>query len=1220
MIHARYSLIAIAFLFFSYTSITDIWVSPDDGPQFPDLFFVQNAGQWDDPSLFHAHLGASSLFVEKHALTYSLIDPNTMPEHGHEAEAHDVVIKGHAIRVDFIGAANDTELYGSDKKEAFHNYYLGADSSKWKSHVPLYGNIHYTQLYNEIDLNLYQTDGLFKYDFIVGPKANASAIQMSYSGLDDIYLYNGHLYLINSVNDIIEKRPYSYQVINGKKTDVKSRFVLKDNIISFEFPDGYNDNYPLIIDPILVFSTFTGSAADNFGVTAAFDQSGNGYAAGMVFDNGYPTTFGAFQIIMGEGFGIGNERVDVGISKFNQDGTALVYSTYLGGNQADFPHSLVVNSRDELVVLGTTSSLNFPIHSTAFDPSFNGGTAFNWGAAPYINGSDIFIAVFNSNGQQLRGSTFLGGSGNDGFNLVNNLLGNYGDQFRGEVITDGSDNIYVASMSSSSNFPTTTGAYAENRSGLFDVVVAKLNSNVSQLTWATFYGGSNNDVSYSMKLDENRNVYFAGGTESTNLPTSTTAIEPNFKGGTADGFLGKLSANGSQLLAATYLGTTNSDQAYFVELDPAGDVFVLGDSREGDYPVTPGRFANPGSTQFVHKLKPDLDSTFFSTVFGNGSPQRSLSLDAFMIDDCDRIYISGWGGIVNTSGDVFNMPISSDAFQSTTDGSDFYFIVLSADANGLEYATYFGGTVAPEHVDGGTSRFDRRGIIYQAVCAGCMGTSAFPTSSNAYSRVNGSTNCNLALIKFDFQLSDLRVAASANPFATGCAPLNVRFDNLTVGPVDRFEWHFGDGEMSTEIEPIHIYDTGTHQVMLIGISDQTCIDPDTAFLTIEVLSERGTTSANFIKCAEESIELAANLLGDDIIYEWNNGTNESSITVTQAGTYWVKAFFAGSCFELDSFIVENFPTPSSSQPISGCEVENYNLQPPFASPTATYSWQDGSTGESFRVTQAGIYWVRTSEPGVCDRLDSFIIDEYPLKDPIIHQFDLCPGKRAFISPTDQGSGLTHQWQDGSSNDSLVIFEEGIYWVITSYPDECPQLDSFIVMPDEFNEITLDSFRICEDSDFELSSKHQDLGGTYLWSTGETSPSIVVNRTGLYEVTTEFKYNCPFTNQYFVRAFPVIDQNDIYFPNAFSPNDDAINDIFKPFFSDLVEVLDYEFKIYDRWGKKVFESRIPKLGWDGFESEQPDATGVYVWYSRVNVISCTGEPLNLLMKGDVTLIK
>ena len=242
---------------------------------------------------------------------------------------------------------------------------------------------------------------------------------MEYEGADRLFLKNGNLHIQTSVNEIIEQKPFAYQVIAGKTVEVPCIFSLNKNILTFEFPNGFDNTIPLVIDPVLTFSTYTGSIADNWGYTSTYDANGNLYAGGIVFGLGYPFTTGAYQTASGGG-------IDIGISKFNSNGTGLIYSTYLGGTSSEIPHSLIVNNNNELLVYGTTGSLNFPITAGAYDVSFNGGTAVTvTGAVPFPNGSDIFISKFNAAGSALSGSTFIGGSGNDGLNVAATLHYNY---------------------------------------------------------------------------------------------------------------------------------------------------------------------------------------------------------------------------------------------------------------------------------------------------------------------------------------------------------------------------------------------------------------------------------------------------------------------------------------------------------------------------------------------------------------------------------------------------------------------------------------------------------------------------------------------------------------------------------------------------------------------------------------------------------------------------
>lgn len=1231
-----YLFLTIAVLMSTVSYHLDFFSSPNEVPRVKqDILFIENLGQWDGPYHYKASFDAIDIYAESDRLTYALIDPSTWPkhDHGHDHQhehAHDhdhqseQAVKGHAMQVVFQGANEDVNIIGLEKESFYHNYFLGADSSAWKSHVPIYKALRYQNLYDGVDMELYKKDDQLKYDFVVKPGISADKIEIQYKGLDHIELKKGELILHTSIGRVIEKAPIAYQQIDGKRLDVPVEFSLKDNVVKFRFPAGYDEKYTLTIDPVLIFSTYSGSISDNFGTTAAFDKNGNGYLGSLAFGGQYPVTLGTFDLTYNSIENVEFPRPDVVLSKFTSNGSNLIYSTYLGGIDSDVPHSIIVTDNNELIVLGTTGSDNFPTTSNAFDRTFGGG-----GFLPitqgitYSEGSDIFVSKFSANGSQLIGSTFLGGEGNDGLNIASELVYFYADDFRGEVNINDNGEIFIASGTSSRDFPVTANAYnTSHNGGITDAVLVKLTPNLSQIIWATYFGGEGNDFAYSMKLDANNSMYFSGGTSSNDLPTTSGAVRGSFNGGDSDGFIGLLSQNGNTLQACTYLGTDFDDQSYFIELDPDGDIFAMGTSRGGTYPVTPGRYVNANSAQFIHKLKPLLDSTYFSTTLGNRSRDGIMSLNALMIDDCRRIYFSGWYGFVNNGVPVFGFPITSDAYQTSTDGSDFYFCVLEPDARDIEYATYFGGDEnLGEHVDGGTSRFDRRGIIYQAICAGCDGVSDLPVTATAFSTLNRSINCNAALVKFDFQLDEINVRASVTPDLIGCAPFIVDFVNQSRGPIDIFEWDFGDGSVSEETAPSHIYDVGTYTVSLIGRSAYDCVDPDTATIVIEVFEPTDTENSVVTKCIEDPVTLISSDIIPGATYEWNTRATTTSISVSEPGIYWVKSVSSQGCF-VDTFTVENLPIPSSLKEIEGCEPNDYILRPLELNDAFEYEWSDGSTNPSLTVESAGIFWVKTLNPFDCDRVDSFTVLEYPLLRTIYHDISLCLGKKVQLIPTDLAPDNRYEWSTGATSQTITVDEPGIYVSETFYPnpDACTRLDTFIIERDTFNAVTLDSIRICEGQTITISSQTQAPGGTYRWISGQTTPSIEVSQTGLYEVTADYENICPYTNQYQVNAYPVIDENDIYVPNAFSPNGDGINDVFRPFFSDLVIINSYRMQVFNRWGGKVFESIDPDRGWRGNNMRQQDGEAVFVWLLEINLVSCSGDPLDVKMKGDISIIR
>ena len=586
--------------------------------------------------------------------------------------------------------------------------------------------------------------------------ANPAAIQLRYEGADALTLLpDGRLEIRTSVGVLRELAPQAWQAdAAGRRQAVPCAYMLEGRTVRFQLGK-YDHQRPLTIDPTVIFSSYTGATADNWGFTATYDAQGNMYSGGIVFGAGYPTTLGAYRTTFG---GV----VDIGIIKYNTATTgpaARVWATYVGGSQADFPHSMVVSSQGELVLLGTTGSADYPTTTTAYDRTFNGGSPLAvFSNANLPNGSDLVVTRLNSTGSALVGSTYLGGSDNDGLlqdRTLTPLNQNYGDTFRGDIQLDANGNIYLASNTSSGNFPVANGLGRTYQGGPSDVVVCKLNATASTLLWSSYLGGAGSDAAYSLQLGATGALYVSGGTSSANFPTTPGTLLPTPQGG-VDAFVARISQSGTVLEKATYLGTPLYDQGYFVQLDNSGAVYVLGQTL-GTYALTPGRYLNPGSHQFIHKLDADLSVTGFSTVFGSGRNSIDISLTAFLVDQCNRIYVSGWGGSANTNntngnGNTFNLPVTTNAVQSTTDGNDFYLLQLAPDATRLDYATYFGRNGGGDHVDGGTSRFDPRGIVYQAVCA-CGSASGFPMPPGAgtYSATSGSLNCNNAAFKIDFE-------------------------------------------------------------------------------------------------------------------------------------------------------------------------------------------------------------------------------------------------------------------------------------------------------------------------------------------------------------------------------------------------------------------------------------------------------------------------------------
>ena len=860
-----------------------------------DYRFVENKGQWHDAVLYKSAIPGGDLYVLKNALKYVFYNGLAKGHHNGLFDQHTTALRSnaidhnlknvhHAVEIRFIGANEASVIEGISRYPEKLNYIKGNDPKKWGIDVSSCAQVFIHELYPGIDLSLYSNEKGIKYDILVDPGVDPEQIQIVYEGQSQLKLRDNRVVVQTVFGEITEHIPVSYNLENNARTIVNTNFILDENQVRFSFPQGYDKSQRLVIDPELIFSTYSGSFADNWGFTATYDSEGNLFSGGIVLSTGFPTTNGVFQSAH-------SGEWDVGILKYDQEGKNLLWATYLGGSFSETPQSIIENSKGELVIYGTTSSPDFPTIANSFQKDFLGGDPIYdttnqvpyrlVGGLPMRNGTDVFLAILSQDGSSLVGSTFIGGSENDGIiEKFKPLTKNYGDQFRGEVIVDNQDNIYVASNTSSPDFLLRNAAQADYAGGDNDGVVMKFNGDLSDLFWSTFVGGSGMDALYAVKVDKQGNVFAAGGTDSDDFPVTEKVIQPVKPGVTdIDGVVVKINPEGSAFEQCTYIGTPDYDQVYFLELDSSDRVYLLGQTQ-GMYPVSPNVYSNPNSGQFIHKLTNNLDSTFFSTVIGSGSGSPDFSPTAFLINECENIFVSGWGGRLNEpvfgyiGGSTTGLPISPNAFQTQTDGTDFYLAVLLQDAKQLLYGTYFGeANGRGEHVDGGTSRFDKRGIVYQSVCGGCGGSSGFPTwPPDVWSTTNNSNNCNNAAFKFDLASLLARFETDTEDFTNrgiraGCYPLTLVFLNESLGGENYF-WDFGEGTTTNKEDSIIITyeEPGFYPVTLTATDINTCIRESTARGTINVYDYGFNVSPDDSICYGESIQLAA--IGG-VSYEWS---------------------------------------------------------------------------------------------------------------------------------------------------------------------------------------------------------------------------------------------------------------------------------------------------------------------------------------------------------------
>lgn len=985
-----------------------------------------------------------------------------------------------------------------------------------------------------------------------------------YVGTEEIGLLDDNLLIKTSVNEVIEQKPVAFQLINNERKPVKCDFILEGNKVSFRVDD-YNKKYPLIIDPVLIFSTYTCSRADNFGMTATYDHEGNLYAGGIAFTWGYPTTPGAYcdtaNPVDNSPYGI----TDVVISKFNSTGTDLIYSTYLGGGTdsigTETVHSLIVNDNNELFLYGVTDSPDFPITSNAYDQTFEGGDQLlimNNGTYFY-NGTDIYVAKFNAAGTDLLGSTYIGGSSNDGVNYntpistYDSLQFNYGDQFRGEVMIDADGNCYVASTTWSDDFPVING-FQSSFGGEQDGVVFKLNSDLSDLIWSTYIGGSQKDAAYSIKLDSSNNAYIAGGTCSSDFPTTSGVINSSYQGGSTDGFIAKIKNDGSVLLQSTFLGTSEYDQCYFVELDRHEYVYTVGQTL-GNYPVQNVNYWNPNSPQFIQKMSNNLNEVIYSTVFGNGSLNEvNISPSAFLVDHCENVYVSGWGGHLTHGIPTYNMPSTPDLIPDAllpqpTDGYNWHLIVFSRNIDTLLFACMLGGDESREHVDGGTSRFDKNGIVYQSVCANCCSGcdsltvhSDFPTTPGAFCIQNANTdnyNCNNALFKFDFQI--LPNADFTVDYLEGCAPLTVTFSDNSINS-SNFLWDFGNGDTtSTNPNPVVTYDeAGTYTVILL-IEDSICMLTDTAVKIITVYPALITFSDTTYNDCGDTCTGTATVFpsggSSPYYYLWSDEQQQTTQTAEFlcVGTYYVTVTDEIGCTDVDTVEIadpSDLDAIASATPAlcyDSCDATAVVTASLGAEPYS-YIWTDVDgievgTTDSVDNLCVGYYYVTVTDDAGCVRTltvqvtqpDSIYAEIFVTSDTICYGDSVDAHVQAYGGTPD----YSYFWGPplNSTEQTVTGLTEGEYWVTVIDENECPYSVGIIITdppPLDLDSLILGA--VCETCYGQITLIPVGGAGsyTYDWSTGNID-SIISGLDGgfYYDVTVTDAWNCTIEGTFYV---------------------------------------------------------------------------------------------------------
>jgi gliding motility-associated-like protein len=1175
---------------------------------YNNIEFIENKGQWDSRIKYMGDVDAGAFYIRNGGFTvlqhnrqdYEAVT-SVFHEHNTTAAATGkrdgkTVLRSHVYAVDFLGASKDLQVVPDKAIDTYNNYFIGNDPSKWASGCRIYQAITIKNVYPNVDVRYYTDNGTLKYDIIAKPGADISKIALKYDGADKLQVRDKELIVSTSVGELRESYPYTYQADGKQRKEVSCKYTIKDNVVRFDVKN-YDPTATLVIDPFLIFCSFSGSTANNWGYTATYGPDGSFYGGGIVFNGGsFSITPGSYQTTFQGGGPDVPGAIDIGIIKLTPNGATRVYGTYLGGSGNEQPHSLIVDPQGNLIVAGRSNSTNYPIIGAAIP----GGGSY-----------DIIVTKLNAAGTNLIGSKKIGGSGNDGVNISagragqNSLQRNYGDDGRSEVVIDGAGNIYVASSTQSTDFPGTAAFFQPASGGLQDAVVLKFPPDVSALTFASYLGGGANDAAYVLSISPSTgDIYVAGGTESTNFPGNQAGTVGNtIPHSGIDGFVAQIANNGSALIRSTYIGTTGVDQVYGVQFDRLGFPYIMGQTT-GNWPVINAAFSEAGAKQFIGKLQPDLSAYIYSTVFGAASALPNISPTAFLVDRCENVYVSGWGGdILNgsyPSAGTTGMTVTADAYKPTTDGKDFYFFVLKRNAVSQLYGSFFGQTGGfGDHVDGGTSRFDANGIIYQGVCANCSGGAVFPVTPGVAGPVNGALpgGCNLGMIKMSFNLAgvgaDVESAIGGVPKDTaGCLPLTVVFTDL-VRNATEYIWNFGDG--SGNVGPLpaavgytqsHTFNAiGTYQVMLIAIDPASCNLRDTSYIDIRVGDLIANLNANAVKLAPcESFN-----------YQFNNLSTTNPIRPF-TNTSFIWRFGDGSAPAVAGLnsVTHQYPGPGT-----------YNAMLVLTD-TAYCNYPD-----SFPVT------VNVS----------INVDAQFTTDPIG-----CAPYTAVFDNTTAG-GQTYQWDFGDGNTSTAFEPTHLYSTPGTYnivmvaanPNTCNLTDTarftIVVYAKPVADFSYTPVVPVENTPNIFMNLSSPDAVRFKWLFGDGDTLLTTSRadvTHQYNATNTFNacliafnaVGCPDTlcKPVSTKVVPALDV-----PNAFTPNTGNVNSIV---YVRGFGIAKMKFIIWNRWGQKVFETNNRLQGWDGKVKGVVQPMDVYAYTLDVEFFDGT----KTTKKGDITLIR
>jgi hypothetical protein len=689
-----------------------------------------------------------------------------------------------AVRIGFAGPGAQPAAELGGPLSGVSNYLLGADRRGWVTGVAGYGSLVYRGVRPGVDAWFYGRGAELEMDFVIAPQADPTAVVLEIEGAESLEIdAHGRLLVDASDERLVLDAPVSFQPSTGVAaieglsdgarslgaTPVESSYrLLDETTVGFEIGE-YDVARPLVIDPVLLYSTYLGGPASDTGEGIATDAAGNAYLVGATQSTSFPTTPGAYQPACA-----GAACADGFIAKLDPSG-ALVFSTFIGGSDGDGIHNVEVHpTTGDIHFVGTTTSSDFPVSAGAYQ-----GT--------YAGFGDAIVGTLDASGSTLISATYLGGSSSEG---------------TVDIAIDAAGNAYITGQTVSCDLPTTAGAFqpTDPFCGLFDAFVAKIDPSATAAFYVTYLGADDgSDVGFGIDVDGGGHAYVTGFAGSLNFPTTGGSFQPANAGGTCatihctDGFVSKLLPDGSGLVYSTYLGGTGGDSGRDIRVDAAGNAYIAGHTEATDFPtVAPFQAALTGGLDaFVAVLDPAGSALLSSSYLGGTSDDIATRLALVAPGD---LWLTG----STTSTDF---PVVDAVQAASGGGRDVFVSHVDTSTSTLVSSSYLGGI-------GEDFGRDIAAAGTAALGVGFTDSIDFPTVSPIQGAFGGGT-----FDAFAFKIDDgplvvmIALSGNVNPRSRGVIPVAIlttpAFDATTINPATA---RFGPAEAAIAHAGGHIDD------------------------------------------------------------------------------------------------------------------------------------------------------------------------------------------------------------------------------------------------------------------------------------------------------------------------------------------------------------------------------------------------------------------------------